>query len=269
MNHPFDELSKSLADESVPRRESLRRLGLVITGALLGPLAIVHEAAADGSISRSWGPPLRRITTQRSTQRRTDQCLKFCKCRNTKQQSQCLSACRACEGNTSNIRGRCGTYTCIDLTSDVNCGTIGNNCTVSGKTCCGGTCRDVSSDNTNCGACGVVCGGATPFCIAGICTAGGSGCGTGLTKCGTSCVNLSTDAANCGACYVACASGSTCVNGTCSGEVECGPGLTRCFYGCTDLNFDPSNCGACGHQCGSGDGCSFGSCSGTCSGCGF
>ena len=39
MTHPFDEFSKSLS-EPVPRRVLLRRLGAVVTGALLGPLAL-------------------------------------------------------------------------------------------------------------------------------------------------------------------------------------------------------------------------------------
>ena len=39
MDHLFDEFSKSLA-ESVPRRESLRRLGAVFAGAVLSPLGV-------------------------------------------------------------------------------------------------------------------------------------------------------------------------------------------------------------------------------------
>jgi hypothetical protein len=39
MENLFDEFSKSLA-ESVPRRESLRRLGAVFAGAVLSPLGL-------------------------------------------------------------------------------------------------------------------------------------------------------------------------------------------------------------------------------------
>ena len=64
MGHLFDEFSKSLA-ESVPRRESLRRLGAVFAGAVLGPLVLgtawaggtepsVHGGAA-GAIDRNGG----------------------------------------------------------------------------------------------------------------------------------------------------------------------------------------------------------------------
>ena len=75
MDHLFDEFSKSLA-ESMPRRESLRRLGVVLAGAVLSPLGL----------GAAWAG-------------RPDPCKPFCKCRTTKQQSQCLAACRACNGN--------------------------------------------------------------------------------------------------------------------------------------------------------------------------
>jgi hypothetical protein len=39
MDHLFDEFSESLA-ESMPRRESLRRLRVVLTGAVLSPLGL-------------------------------------------------------------------------------------------------------------------------------------------------------------------------------------------------------------------------------------
>ena len=45
MDHLFDEFSKSLA-ESVPRRESLRRLGAVFAGAVLSPLGMGTAWAA-------------------------------------------------------------------------------------------------------------------------------------------------------------------------------------------------------------------------------
>ena len=57
MDHLFDEFSKSLA-ESLPRRESLRRLGAVFAGAVLSPLGLQTAWAAG-----------------------TDPCVAFCKCR--------------------------------------------------------------------------------------------------------------------------------------------------------------------------------------------
>ena len=140
MDHLFDEFSKSLA-ESVPRRESLRRLGAVFAGAVLSPLGV----------GTAWAG-------------RRDPCKAFCKCGTTKQQSQCLAACRACNGNTGRIGGSCGKYVCCstascggvcsDLLHDPNCGACGNNCHALGKTCCGGRCVDLATDFYNCGSCG-------------------------------------------------------------------------------------------------------------------
>ena len=79
MNNRFDEFSKSLA-ESVPRRESLRRLGAAFAGTMLSTLGM-GTAWAGGR----------------------DPCAAFCKCRNKAQQTKCLAACKACNGTTSHI----------------------------------------------------------------------------------------------------------------------------------------------------------------------
>src|SRR5262249_9387016 len=149
MHHLFDEFSKSLT-ESVPRRESLRRLGAVFAGALLSPLGL-ETVWAQGS----------------------DPCKTFCKCRNKAQQSQCLAVCRACGSDTSRLGGSCGRYVCCsiascggvcsDLASDPNCGACGQNCSAIGETCCGDYCADVEFDRDNCGACGNVCPVWAPF----------------------------------------------------------------------------------------------------------
>ena len=148
MDNLFDEFSKSLA-ESVPRRESLRRLGAVFAGAVLSPLGM----------GTAWAG-------------RRDPCQAFCKCRTTKQQSQCLAACRACNGNTGRIGGSCGNYVCCstaacggvcsDLLHDPNCGACGNNCHALGQTCCGGHCADLATDVFNCGSCGAACAAPPP-----------------------------------------------------------------------------------------------------------
>ena len=108
MENLFDEFSKSLA-ESMPRRESLRRLGAVFAGAVLSPLGV----------GTAWAG-------------RTDPCKAFCKCGTKKQQSQCLAACRACNGNTGRIGGSCGKYVCCPTAA------------------CGGVCSDLLHD-PNCG----------------------------------------------------------------------------------------------------------------------
>jgi hypothetical protein len=53
MSDRFDEISKSLADKSVPRRESLRLLGAALAGALLSPLGTrTAWAGKDACIDR-------------------------------------------------------------------------------------------------------------------------------------------------------------------------------------------------------------------------
>ena len=174
MENLFDEFSKSLA-ESVPRRESLRRLGAVFAGAVLSPLGV----------GTAWAG-------------RRDPCQAFCKCRTTKQQSQCLAACRACNGNTGRIGGSCGKYVCCstaacggvcsDLLHDPNCGACGNNCHALGETCCGGHCADLATDVSNCGSCGAVCAAPPPnesvACVSGTCV---SDCVAGAVRCNGTC----------------------------------------------------------------------------------
>src|SRR5262245_63987384 len=152
MDHLFDEFSKSLADR-LPRRESLRRLGAVLAGGLLTPLAI-------GTAWAGRGP---RVDP--------DPCKAFCNCPK-KQQDQCLAACRACGSNISRLAGRCGAYVCCpvgacgkvcsDLRSDPNCGFCGNKCSAFGQACCGNYCADLADDFYNCGSCGNVCDRAGP-----------------------------------------------------------------------------------------------------------
>jgi hypothetical protein len=258
MSHPFDEFSKSLSEASLPRRESLRRLAAVFAGAVLSPLGL-ESASAD--------PQPRRYRASPAKGRRTpDPCEAFCKCRNAKQQSNCLAACRSCGGNTSRIGGSCGSYVCCstascngvcsDLNSNANCGACGNNCGASGQTCCNKRCADLKTDAANCGACGRVCGGSTPYCVNGTCSA----CPAGQTKCGASCVDLLSDNGNCGLCGNVCASGSNCMKGTCTSTIVCPPGFVWCGLYCANLDWDASNCGSCGYVCPSGFGCGFGTC---------
>ena len=62
MSDHFDEFSKSLAEKSVPRRQSLRLLCAAIAGALLAPfgagLAAHAQAPPDTTIPRVPDPPL-------------------------------------------------------------------------------------------------------------------------------------------------------------------------------------------------------------------
>lgn len=222
MTHQWDEFSKSLACP-VPRRESLRRLGLLFAGALLSPL----------------GP---RTTWARGS----DPCKTFCKCRKSSQQNACLAACKACSGDTRRLCGTCGSYVC--------CG--------NGQTCCGRYCANLANDVYNCGACGNVCPQPGPnefaACVKGRCA---YTCAPGTVRCNGVCTSLNSDPKNCGACGNTCpATAPACVGGTCS---ECSGGSTNCGGYCVFLAYDPYNCGACGFVCpGTGciDGvCDFGS----------
>src|SRR5262245_42705486 len=139
MDNLFDEFSKSLA-ESVPRRESLRRLVAVFAGAVLAPLGL----------ETAWGGPKPRGGS--------DPCQSFCKCSNKRQKDQCVKVCRACQSDTSRVCGSCGSYVCC----------------AAGQSCCGGHCTSLQNDVRNCGGCGKRCG-APPVneyvaCVSGLCT---------------------------------------------------------------------------------------------------
>lgn len=93
-----------------------------------------------------------------------------------------------------------------------------------GSAICSGTCRNLQTDETNCGSCGHRCGGAEA-CESGMCTGGGGPCDAPRMMCGASCVDTSTDSANCGGCGQACAAGEGCTAGMC-GMGGGGPGMT-------------------------------------------
>ncbi len=231
MTHHWDEFSKSLA-QPLPRRESLRRLGVVLAGAVLSPLGLQTASAGHHSKKQS------------------DPCRAFCKCRNKKQQDQCLKTCNACNKDTARLCGGCGNYVCC----------------ASGRVCCNGYyCVDLANDVANCGACGNYCYPGPwedSACIDGHCE---YACAEGADYCDGVCTFLETDFYNCGACGVACAYGELCSAGACV-PATCGGGAVYCpvVYpggspGCTFLAYDPYNCGACGNVC-PGTGCTDGVC---------
>jgi hypothetical protein len=221
MTHRFDDLSKSLADESVPRRESLRRLGIFFVAAALSPLGL----------KSAWAGP--------------NACKNFCRCRKRKQQEQCVAACKACDNGSQDLCGSCGNYFCCgdgqaccgdfcaDLASDFsNCGACGFHCEppgpfemgvcldggcayscVEGAVVCDGECSLLVGDPANCGGCGNVCGGETPDCILGEC----GQCEPGTASCGGVCIDILWDSRNCGACGNVCPEQTACANGVCEG----------------------------------------------------
>jgi hypothetical protein len=209
MERLFDEFAKSLA-ASVPRRESLRRLGALFAGAALSPLGLSTAWAGGG-----------------------DPCKAFCRrCSRGSDQYQCLAACRACNKDTSRLCGSCGSYAC--------CGAA--------ETCCAGSCADLASNFDHCGACGFACEDPDPYevgaCMGGACV---YWCADGAIVCNDRCTPVAWDPDNCGACGHVCAEPTPfCSQGECS---ACYPGLTDCGGYCAYLNEDPANCGACGNVC--------------------
>jgi hypothetical protein len=205
MTHHWDEFSKSLA-EPIPRRESLRRLGVVFAGAVLSPLGL----------GTAWA-------------RGPDPCKSICKCRKNAQQNACLATCKACNGGTRRLCGACGSHYCADLANDVyNCGACGRVCPAPGPyehvacvsgncvyTCdqgavrCDGTCTFLDSDPSNCGACGHVCDDPGPdeyvTCVSGTCEYFSCPPGT----------DYNWDWNNCGRCGNVCPFGTVCIFGTC------------------------------------------------------
>jgi hypothetical protein len=245
MTHHWDEFSKSLAKDPLPRRQSLRLLGAAIAGAVFSPLGTAWGA----------GP---------------DPCKAFCNQCPQSKRSQCLSACRTCNGNTSRLGGSCGSYVCCpsavcngacsDLRSNPNCGACGNDCRDFGETCCGTYCADLENDFNNCGSCGFRCPTPGPYefgeCIGGACL---YACVAGAVKCNGACSDLTTDPNNCGGCGQACAAGEVCAGGACcnptisdcfGGSDPCGFPFIMCGGGCVDPTSDPDNCGGCGGRCG-------------------
>ena len=133
-----------------------------------------------------------------------------------------------------------------------------------GQTSCRGICRDLRTDNGNCGSCGNTCpsgqtcqnsgcilpGTATPVVStsAPVTLVSDISCSGRQTLCGNSCVDLFTDKKNCGVCGRTCGSQEICVS------ARCGPACTKsgtslCGDTCVDLDTDMNNCGACGTEC--------------------
>ena len=270
MTHQWDEFSKSLAENTLPRRQSLRLLGAALAGAFLSPLGLGTASAAG-----------------------RDPCKSFCRCSNRTQQNQCLAACRACNSDPRRLCGTCGSYACCaagkaccrgyctDLASDFdNCGGCGNFCEAPGPyeygacvdghcfyTCaegavdCGDYCADLDNDFDNCGGCGAPCDDPAPYeegaCIEGACI---YRCAPGALACDGMCTPVYSDPYNCGACGTVCTAPTPyCIQGVCG---DCPPGSANCGGGCIDLMWDSLNCGACGIVCPEHSACAWGVCEG-------
>src|SRR5262245_47280016 len=131
MSSDWDELAKALAQDPIPRRQSLRLLGAALAGAILGPLGLRTARA---------NPP--------------DPCRAFCDQCPRSQRPQCLADCRACRQMGGRLCGTCSAYDC--------CG--------GPEACCGDYCADLDNDHYNCGDCGHVCPDTAPCCMGGVCS---------------------------------------------------------------------------------------------------
>lgn len=136
-----------------------------------------------------------------------------------------------------------------------------------GQAMCGGVCRDLRSDDNNCGACGATCKRAY-------------GCNNGTCKlvcpdvqiaCGDVCATPASNPMHCGGCGKACASGEYCSGGAChsvgattTSTSSCPANQLKCGGVCRDTKVDASNCGACGVKCGTGSICVSGKCLNNC-----
>ncbi|MEM1416155.1 MAG: MopE-related protein [Myxococcota bacterium] len=129
-----------------------------------------------------------------------------------------------------------------------------------GRTCCDGSCVDLSTDGANCGGCGAVCpdvANAESACVEGECT---FRCDEGLTDCEGECLDTAANPDHCGACGNTCPDAPfadrTCVGGTC--DIACFDGFADCdpgAEGCESFLGSPTSCGGCDEACGAGEVC--------------
>jgi hypothetical protein len=137
--------------------------------------------------------------------------------------------CGICGGvceSASCVEGECTVAQAIETTGmaeNSDASDVPEAVCAAGQVRCSDTCTDLSSDPTNCGACGVVC--ESLVCTAATCASevisedpppekSIPSWDEGFTDCWGSCVDLLSDSQHCGACGVICDSG-ICEGGAC------------------------------------------------------
>ena len=124
-------------------------------------------------------------------------------------------------------------------------------------TSCGGTCFDVTSDLSHCGACNALCNNGRE-CVGSKC-----GCPSNDAYCSNACVDTANSATDCGGCGKACGAPRLCISGACG----CPDGATYCDGDCVNVQTDITNCGTCGTTCSGAAICGAGKCSTCATGC--
>jgi len=149
---------------------------------------------------------------------------------------------------------------CIQEYSLADAAETGQDMCGEGLTVCDGGCVNLTTDNHNCGGCGIDCGEdgvceantCVPACIPGcddvmeLCVAGQCECRFGFDRCGDECANYETDWSDCGGCDNPCAKGLFCNGGECL--PDCGD-LDACELDCVDTESNPLHCGDCEDPC--------------------
>jgi len=202
----FDELTKALANSS-SRRHALR---LIVTTAVGGLLGLTSVSTAFGrhrtKTNKPSGPPPG-----------NSKCSAWCAQvfgANTAAAGQCTSMAAKGKGPCATCGSHNPSDICCTKTNPPNgpctggivagcvcggCGTCDysnqptcpSSCSGSTPDCCGNTCTNTQSDESNCGQCG-------------------HACAPGQTCCSGTCRNTDTDSNNCGACGTVCPSGQAC-----------------------------------------------------------
>jgi hypothetical protein len=170
---------------------------------------------------------------------------------NCGENSQCISGYCSCLQDFANCDGSWTNGCEVDLNTSGSCGSCYAPC-VAGEVCCGGSCTDISQDDSNCGFCG-------------------NGCSTEDICCDAGCISPVDSITHCGRCFNSCVGNSPCLQGSCGkvgvecvGGTLCDPaqGQVCCFSsgggmgcnptnGCSDHMFDcdgPEDCDT-GHVC--------------------
>lgn len=183
-------------------------------------------------------------------------------CSNLEYRAQCESA--AASGNETVCQSQVNAFDAYCAGSSVGGAPpdAGPECDSGQISCPPGVCTILSTDPSNCGACGNAC--QNQVCSQGTCA---DECQLPLTDCDGGCVNERADPLHCGGCGLACSNPDRllCSDGECVAECEAA-GLypTECAGGCVNLGTDPLHCGGCGVACQPGQVCSAGSCQAAC-----